>query len=155
MPSVSESLVVRDGTAADIPTLVEFNIALSVDSNDKTLDPATLERGLRRAFQTPALCRYFIAERGGRPIGCTMLTYELTDWRDGIVWWIQSVYVRPEERGKGVFDAIFEHIAALARSDESARSLRLYVLDDNTRAIKVYKRLGMEQSRYHVLEYDL
>ena len=88
---------------------------------------------------------------GRRIVGQTMVTYEWSDWRDGLIWWIQSVYVLPEARERGVFKALHERIGQSAR-EAGAVGLRLYVLDANTRAREVYRRRGMDDSHYRVLE---
>ena len=90
---------VREATSADVEDLVRFNRGLADKSGDPPLDEAVLRRGVARALRTPTLARVFVAERDGARVGCTMVTYELTDWRDGLLWWVQSVYVVPEARG--------------------------------------------------------
>ena len=146
---------VRDAGEGDLDTIATFNERLAEESEGLRLDPDTIRRGVRRALGRDAACRYFLAEDGdGRVVGQTMVTYEQTDWRDGVVWWIQSVYVRPEARGAGVFDALYRHVEDTARRDPDARGLRLYVHAENARARRVYERLGMERTDYLVYEHD-
>jgi GNAT superfamily N-acetyltransferase len=95
-----------------------------------------------------------VAEADGRVVGTTMLTYELTDWRDGVIWWLQSVFIEPEQRRHGVFRAIYRHIEALARAHSDVRGLRLYVHRDNARAMQTYESLGMEKAGYELYEHD-
>jgi len=148
------SVAVRNAVAQDADFIVDCNIALAEESENKRLDREVLSRGVRRGFAQPGLARYFIAECDGERAGTTMLTYELTDWRDGVVWWLQSVYVLPAYRKRGVFRAIYRHIERLARQDPDARGLRLYVLEDNTRALRTYEAMGMSASGYLVYEHD-
>ena len=84
-----------------------------------------------------------------------MITYEWSDWRNGNIWWIQSVYVKPEFRRAGVFRALFHHLRNLAQTRKDVCSLRLYVHAENTRAIDSYKRLGMTLTQYEVFELDV
>ncbi|MFW5921131.1 MAG: GNAT family N-acetyltransferase, partial [Polyangiales bacterium] len=84
---------VRDAAPADAPVIMELNQRLALETEGKRLDPEVIGPGVRRAFEHPELCRYFVADADGRVVGQTMITYELTDWRDGLLWWIQSVYV--------------------------------------------------------------
>jgi GNAT superfamily N-acetyltransferase len=149
------SVVVRDATLDDVGFIVDCNHRLGVETEDKTLDRDLLATGVRRGLSHPELCRYFIAEVAGRAVGTTMLTYELTDWRDGIIWWLQSVYVLPDFRNLGVFRAVYRHIKTLARESQDARALRLYVRSDNQRALETYGALGMSRAGYEVLEADL
>jgi GNAT superfamily N-acetyltransferase len=148
------SLTVRTASAADVPTIADFNRRLAWETEHKQLDPQTIERGVRRALGEPALCRYFVAERAGEIVGQAMITLELTDWRDGVLWWLQSVYVAADSRGQGVFQSLFRHIRALAEADPDVRGLRLYVEQGNERAQRVYQQLGMRPSGHMVYERD-
>jgi GNAT superfamily N-acetyltransferase len=152
-------ITVREATDADISDLVEFNLALARESEDVHLDRATLELGVRSALQDRARARYFVAvvpdESGAlAPIGCTMLTTELSDWRNGEFWWIQSVYVAPAHRGRGVFGRLFRHIEHQARATAGVVGLRLYVERENHNARAVYSHLGLAETSYHLLESD-
>ena len=145
---------IRSAKPDDLALIVEFNLRLAEESEGKRLDKDVLTRGVQRALAAPEMCRYFMAEVRGEVAGQTMITYELTDWRDGVLWWLQSVYVRPEHRGKRVFRALYEHIAALARQTDGVRGLRLYVEEKNARAQRVYEQMGMEPGGYIVYEQD-
>ena len=148
---------VRDATPDDIPALVRFNLAMAAETEDLALDEARLTRGVQRVFDDPDRARYFVAETGSAEVvACTMLTTEWSDWRDGVAWWLQSVYVLPEWRRQGVFRALYQHIERAARSagDPEVVALRLYVHDENERAQQVYRRLGMDASDYRVFERD-
>lgn len=148
----STGLWIRAATLADLSIIIQFNKNLALESEGKVLDEAILSRGVARALRSPAACRYFVAELEGQVVGQTMLTYELTDWRDGVLWWIQSVYVDAAHRGRGVFTQLYRHIEALAKADPEVRGLRLYVEPHNTAALRAYERLGMQDASYKVLE---
>jgi GNAT superfamily N-acetyltransferase len=145
---------IRDATPADAATIAEFNRLLALESENKRLDPHVLACGVRKALERSELCRYFLAEDGGGIVGQTMLTYEWSDWRAGVFWWIQSVYVVPASRGQGVFRALFTHIEALARSTPEVCGLRLYVEQHNAPAIATYSRMGMTPSGHWLYELD-
>jgi GNAT superfamily N-acetyltransferase len=147
-------LSVRPATLADLPTIVDFNCRLAWETEHKRLDLETITRGVRRALTQPEMCRYFVAETAGQIAGQAMVTFELTDWRDGVLWWFQSVYVAEAVRGEGVFRRLFEHILSLAQADPDVRGLRLYVERDNARAQRVYELLGMQPSGHVVFERD-
>lgn len=152
--STPQKITVRDARPGDVQFIVECNSRLAVETEDKTLDRVVLTRGVRRVLARPDLCRYFIAEADGRPAGTTMLTYEATDWRDGVIWWFQSVYIVPEFRNLGVFRTVYQYIEELARDSDEVKALRLYVRKDNKRALATYKALGMAAAGYEVLETD-
>ena len=145
---------VRSATESDLTTIAEFNRQLALETEAKQLDPAVLLAGVRRALASPTLCSYFIAEHEGNPVGQTMVTYELTDWRDGVFWWFQSVYVSVDFRRRGVFRELFAHIKSRAESQSDVRGLRLYVEGENSRAQRAYAALGLSSSGHHLLELD-
>lgn len=145
----------RDACPEDLETIVEFNIRLAIDSGDKVPQRETLRRGVQRALESPELCRYFVAEKEDQPVGQIMITYEWSDWRNGMIWWLQSVYVEREHRGQGVFRALLDHVRDRAREGSEARCFRLYVLETNTRAQEVYRRCGLSHGGYLVYESEL
>jgi GNAT superfamily N-acetyltransferase len=154
MSGLQSQLSIRSARLDDLPVIVDFNCRLAEETEHKRLDQDTITSGVRRALSQPGLCRYWVAESGGKVIGQSMITVELTDWRDGVLWWLQSVYVAEPHRGRGVFRALFEHIAAAAKADPEVRGLRLYVERENTRAQRVYEQMGLSPSGHLVYERD-
>jgi len=142
---------IRRARPGDAATIASFNAALAKETEDVVLDPAVIGPGVRAVLGDPARGLYWVAEAGGRVVGQTMVTFEWSDWRNGFLWWIQSVYVAPEAREKGVFKALHGRIVEEARK-AGAAGIRLYVFDANARAQTVYARLGMKDGRYRVLE---
>jgi len=149
------TITVRDATLDDADIIAEFNRCMADETEDYYLDPAVIGAGVRKGMAHPELCRYFVAEVAGRVVGTCMITYELSDWRNGIIWWFQSVYVEQAHRGQGVFRAIYDHVEALATADPEAKSLRLYVMEDNDTAMRVYEAVGMVPLRYRVYKTEL
>src|SRR5262245_25952289 len=132
-------LSVRAAVPADAAVIAEFNRRLALETEHKALDPATLAAGVAAALADPDRARYFVAEDGGAVVGQLMLTREWSDWRNGWIWWIQSVYVSHEARRRGAFRALYEHARA-AGVAEGVVGLRLYVEQDNHAAQEVYRR---------------
>ncbi len=145
-------LRLRDARPADLDFLVSGNCNMARETEGVELDPQLVGPGTRAVLQDPALGRYFIAERDGLPVGQLMLTYEWSDWRNGVFWWIQSVFVEPDHRNQGVFSALFRHVAGLARASGDVCGIRLYVDRDNHSAQAVYARLGLHSTHYDVME---
>lgn len=144
-------ILVRRGLPSDRDRVVAFNAALARETEGHELDPAALGPGVESALSDATRCLYFVAERGGVVVGQTMITREWSDWRNGWIWWIQSVYVDPAARESGVFRALHRRVEEEART-AGAVGIRLYVLESNTRAREVYRRLGMDDSGYRVIE---
>ncbi len=143
---------VREARQEDVPVLVEFNSRLAAETEGKSLDPEVLRRGVRALLDDRSRGRYFVATVGERIVGQVMITYEWSDWRNGFIWWLQSVYVESAHRRRGVFRRLFGHVAALCDRDPDVVGLRLYVEDNNRPAQETYQRLGMMRPGYHVLE---
>ena len=144
---------IRKAVKSDIPVIAEFNQALAKETEDIQLNPETLTLGIANALDRDE-CHYFIAKLNGHVIGQTMITHEWSDWRNGIMWWFQSVYVQPEHRGKGVFRTMFDHVEKLARNNPEVKALRLYVMQNNLSGKNTYAALGMTDSGYVVYEKE-
>jgi len=148
------SITIRPASADDADFLARGNAAMALETEHKRLDPAVVSAGVRAALADPAKGLYFIAERDGQRVGQLMYTYEWSDWRNGMFWWIQSVYVLPEARRGGVFRALFRQVEQLAERDPSVCGIRLYVERENTRAQATYRHCGMHDAGYVVMELD-
>ena len=127
---------------------------MALETEDMALDPATVGPGVEAVLADSSLGFYLVAEIDGHPAGQLMVTYEWSDWRNGLWWWIQSVYVRPEYRRRGVYSALHRHVADEARASGGVCGLRLYVEQENTTAQQVYRSLEMYPTRYHMYEVE-
>jgi len=143
----------REATPDDVPTIVRFQMEMARETEGLDLDLQTLTEGVRAVFGGDRYGRYFVAEQHGQVIACTLITYEWSDWRNGSVWWIQSVYVIPELRRQGVYAGLYAYIKRIAEQDHRVKGIRLYVDRRNTRAQTVYTRLGMNGDHYQVFEW--
>jgi GNAT superfamily N-acetyltransferase len=149
-------LTVRSATPADVPVIVEYNRRLAEETEHKTLDPQTVAAGVAAAVADPMTKGpYFLACDAADIIGQLQVTFEWSDWRNGWFWWIQSVYVRADARGRGVFRALYQHVRSRAATAGNVIGIRLYVERDNQAAQATYSRLGMAFLPYMVLEEAL
>lgn len=144
---------VRPATSADAEILAEFNRRLAAETENKQLDPATVRQGVETLLSDDRRGRYFVACTHDEQIaGQLMHTFEWSDWRNGDIWWLQSVYVHPDFRRLGVFRRLHEHLKSLAESTPGVCGLRLYVENGNQRARQTYHSLGFANPQYQVLE---
>lgn len=147
------SPLIRSARPGDLETLVDYNLRLALETEGKALERPVLECGVRALLATPSLGRYFVAELPDLGVlGQTMITYEWSDWRNGMIWWLQSVYVHPDHRGRGVFRKLFEHVRKQAVTEPGVAGLRLYVERENHRAQAVYRQMGLDAAGYLVME---
>lgn len=150
---MTSSIHCREAVLADAAIITEFQLAMAWETEELRLDPLKCTPGVRAVFEQPQRGRYYVALEGERVLGSLLITYEWSDWRNGDIWWIQSVYVIPEARGRGVFKQLFYHVKSLAESRTDVCGLRLYVEKRNTRAKQVYQQLGMSGDHYEVCEW--
>ncbi len=147
---------IRPATPDDLGIIIDFSARLAAESEELDLDREVLAAGIGSALEDSSKAQYFLAETAGEGAaaevaGQLMITYEWSDWRNGMFIWIQSVYVRAENRRKGVFKALYNHVIELSSSPGYC-GVRLYVHDGNTSARETYLRLGMVEPGYAVLE---
>lgn len=143
----------RSATVADAEVITSFQLAMARETEGLELDVEVCRRGVAAVFERPELGRYFVAEAEGKIVGCLMTTYEWSDWRNGVVWWIQSVYVDLHFRRRGVYGGLYKHVREIVERDESVRGIRLYVDRRNVIAQQVYTRLGMDGEHYQLFEW--
>jgi len=141
----------RGGGRDDANAIVDFQQAMARETEEVALDRDVVTRGVQAVFDDASRGRYFVAVAEGRVVASLLITYEWSDWRNGVVWWIQSVYVVPEFRKRGVYAGLYEHVKQTA--DASVKGIRLYVDRRNTPAQEVYRRLGMNGEHYLVFEW--
>lgn len=149
---MSAKVSVRDATPADLDVLVGFNLAMARETESKELDPATLRAGMEALLGDASRGRTFVALIDGDVAATLMLTTEWSDWRNGWFWWIQNVYVRPADRGRGLYRTLHEHVRTLAAERSDVYGLRLYVESENRGARATYLAMGMEETNYVLCE---
>ncbi|MGI8468818.1 MAG: GNAT family N-acetyltransferase [Pyrinomonadaceae bacterium] len=145
-------MLIRIATAEDADALVEFNQAMAFETEHKRLDARVLQSGVAGVFEDERKGFYAVAETGGKIVGGLMITFEWSDWRDKWFWWIQSVYILPNERGRGIYRRLYEFVKWKAQMSNDVCGFRLYVERENTAAQDVYKKLGMAESYYLMFE---
>jgi GNAT superfamily N-acetyltransferase len=144
---------IRPARPEDAPVIAELQLLMARETEGLELDPDIVARGVGGVFADRTRGEYFVAEEDGRTIGCLMVTPEWSDWRNGTVLWVQSLYVIPEMRGRGIYRALYEHLQARVQASPDLMGIRLYVDKRNTTAQRVYTRLGMTREHYELFEW--
>lgn len=145
---------VRAAELADLSQIVDFNLRLAAETEDKQLDVELLTAGVQRILQDASKGAYFVAvdRQADSIVGQIMFTREWSDWRNGDLMWIQSVYVSQAYRRTGVFRLLLKTLQQIVEGGTEFVGLRLYVEKDNTVAQKTYNNLGFVDPGYLVLE---
>ena len=151
-PTPLTQINIRQATAADATVISDWNRAMAWETEQKELAPEVIARGVERLIAKPEYGFYLLAEIDNEVAGTLMVTTEWSDWRDGLFWWIQSVYVAPQFRRKGVYRAMYSEVQELATQQPDVCGYRLYVERDNVIAQATYKQLGMHETDYFLFE---
>ena len=146
---------IRLAAKSDSVNLIAFNQAMAMETENKRLDSDILSAGVLSIFDDDRKGFYVVAESDERIVGGLMVTYEWSDWRSGWFWWIQSVYIEPEYRGRGIYSELYSFVKNRAREVGGVCGFRLYVEKDNRHAQDVYRKLGMEETYYQMFEEKL
>ncbi len=146
-------IVIRSGRLEDRDRIVEFQLRMAMETEELELDRETVRLGVEAVFDDPAKGQYWVAECSGQVVGGLLTVPEWSDWRNGTVLWIHSVYVVPEARRKGVFRSLYGHLKERVEASPELKGLRLYVEKENTRAQEVYENMGMDGNHYRLYEW--
>ena len=144
---------IRKAIAADSETIAGFQVAMAKETEAIDLDWETVSNGVKAIFENSGLGHYFLAENDGKVIGSLMVTFEWSDWRNAMVWWLQSVFILPEYRRRGIFRKIYGHVKNLVQQDENVSGIRLYVDTSNETAQNTYEAVGMDGEHYRLFEW--
>ena len=147
------NLIIRKANQADITTIADFNIKMALETENKILPEEIITKGVESLIKNKHLGYYLMAEVDGKIAGSLMVTTEWSDWRNGLFWWIQSVYVIEEFRRQGIYSALYKHVKELSET-ENVCGFRLYVEKENIAAQKTYENLGMVQTHYYMYEEE-
>lgn len=147
------NIVVRDALKSDLEEILDFQISMAKETESIDLERDVLKIGVSSVLEDSAKAKYFIADNEGEAAGMLMITTEWSDWRNGWVWWIQSVYVKPGYRKMGVYKMLYNHIKKIVGSSDELKGIRLYVDKRNVRAQQVYESLGMTGDHYTTYEW--
>ncbi len=146
-------ITIRLGRVKDIEVIIDFQLRMAKETEGLVLDRDRLSRGVKAVFDDKSKGTYYIAEEAGRAVGIILTIPEWSDWRDGTVLWIHSLYVVPEARNKGVCTKLYEYLRQRVEDSDELMGLRLYVDKNNTGAQKVYESLGMNKDHYVMYEW--
>ncbi|HBB91222.1 MAG: GNAT family N-acetyltransferase [Bacteroidetes bacterium GWF2_49_14] len=143
---------IRKADASDAAVIAAFQLAMALETENLVLDAVTVHRGVHAVFDDEGKGFYLVAVDSERIVASLMITFEWSDWRNRTVWWIQSLYVIPEMRRKGIYRQMYAWLRQQVDSNDSIGGIRLYVDKSNLPAQKVYEELGMDGEHYRFYE---
>ena len=145
---------IREATTNDVAAIARFQRLMAEETEDINLDRDVVLKGVQRVLDDPSLGFYLVVEEEGKVQASMLLTPEWSDWRNSCFLWIQSLYVIPEKRHRGLFKKLYAHVQELVNRSEEYAGLKLYVAKENIQAREVYKRVGMTKSHYQLFEWN-
>ena len=143
---------IRRAVPSDSKALAEFNTSMARETEGIELIPSVIGSGVKAMIENPQMGFYLVVEDEGKIQASLMVTTEWSDWRNGLFWWIQSVYVNQQYRRQGLYRKLYEHVKSLAEAENHVCGFRLYVEHDNHIAQKTYRTLGMDETSYKMYE---
>ena len=146
-------MLVRKAKTDDLNSILQFQLAMAKETEGIDLEHFVVKKGVAAVLEDPAKGNYYVAEIGNKVIGSLLITFEWSDWRNGTVLWIQSVYVIPEYRRKGVYSKLYEFVKQQVINDHTLKGIRLYADKSNLAAHKTYQKLGMSPDHYITFEW--
>ena len=145
-------MIIRRALSQDAAELTEFNINMAHETEGVELIPEIIGAGVEAMIDNPEWGFYLVVELDNGIQASLMVTTEWSDWRNGMFWWIQSVYVRPAYRRQGLYRVLYETVKEMAEQESSVCGFRLYVERENTAAQQTYAALGMDETEYKIFE---
>ena len=149
---MSEKINILVADNNDAVSLVKFNQLMAWETEQKKLDGDILLKGVSALIADENKGFYLVAEQNSQVVGSLMVTTEWSDWRNGVFWWVQSVYILPDSRRQGIYAQLYTQVKALGELQKNVCGFRLYVEKENIIAQKTYASLGMEESHYLMYE---
>ena len=150
---MQDKVLFRKAKIQEADRICRFQLAMALETEGLHLDGSTCLKGVNAVFEDPRKGFYFVAEIDEQTVASLLIIPEWSDWRNGQVWWIHSVYVEPQHRNKGIFAGLYRYIQDQVRATENLRGLRLYVDRRNAGAQEVYRKLGMTNEHYELYEW--
>ena len=144
---------IRKANSKDIDTIALFQVEMALETENYLLNLTTVSKGVAAVITKKNLGEYFIVEENGKAIASLLITYEWSDWRNAMIWWIQSVYVIKEYRRKGIFTKLYQHIKSQVLNDNNIGGIRLYVDKTNLNAQETYRKVAMNGEHYQLFEW--
>lgn len=146
------NVLIRRANLKDAEEIIDFNVAMAYETEKRELNSHEISEGVFNLIKNSDYGFYLVAESENRIVGSLMITTEWSDWRNGMFWWVQSVFVKNEWRRRGVYKKMYEKVKELANLEKNICGFRLYVEKNNKVAQTVYNRLGMVETEYKMFE---
>lgn len=144
---------VRKATTKDINAIVDFQLKMAAETEGIELNSDIVLKGVTAVIEDERKGQYYVTEINEKVVASLLTTFEWSDWRNGTIIWIQSVYVLGNFRRRGVYRNMYSHIKNMVLNNPKLNGIRLYADKSNTAAHKTYQELGMNHDHYITFEW--
>ena len=144
---------VRAANILESKSIINFQINMAFETENVKLEKSSVKKGINAVFKDSSKGKYYVAEENDRIVGSLLTTNEWSDWKNGIILWIQSVYIIPEYRRKGIFKLMYSYLKKMVEESNGLIGLRLYVNKTNIIAQRTYEKIGMDSEHYKLYEW--
>ena len=145
-------MTIRRAKSKEYKIIAGFQQKMAMETENFELNTNTILQGVKAVFDEAAKGQYYVVETEGKVVAALLTTYEWSDWRNSTILWIQSVYVLPQFRTKGIYTNMYNYLKEIVKTSSKYSGIRLYVDKTNDIAQKVYKNLGMSNKHYELFE---
>ena len=136
-----ESFQIRPASVQDVPTILELIQDLATYERAPDEVTATEDQLVDVLFGERRAAEVLLAFEGTSPVGFAVYFYNFSTWLGRPGLYLEDLFVKPENRGKGYGRALLVELAKIAR-DRGCGRMEWAVLDWNEPAIKFYRALG-------------
>jgi GNAT superfamily N-acetyltransferase len=136
-----ENFAIRAATVADVPVILELIRALATYERAPN-DVTATEKGLTEVlFGEKPAAEVLLAFENETAVGFAVFFHNFSTWLGRPGLYLEDLFVKPEDRGKGYGRALLIRLAKIARERGCGR-MEWAVLDWNEPAIQFYRKLG-------------
>ena len=134
---------IRPASLDDVSQILKFIRALAEYEREPNAVTATEADLIRDGFGPNPYFRCLMADQDGVPAGFALYFFNYSTWLGRPGLYLEDLFVKPDERGKGYGRALLVELAKIAR-DRGCGRMEWAVLDWNEPAIKFYRALGAQ-----------
>ena len=136
-----KAFTIRSATIADVTVILELIRALATYERAPNEVTATEKDLAEVLFGEKPAAEVLLAFENARAVGFALFFHNFSTWLGRPGLYLEDLFVRPEDRGKGYGRALLIELAKIARDRHCGR-MEWAVLDWNKPAIKFYRKLG-------------
>ena len=138
---IQTDFAIRSARVEDVPIIFQLIRDLATYERAPNEVTATEEQLVDVLFGKRPAAEVLLAFEKDKPVGFAVFFHNFSTWLGRPGLYLEDLFVKPENRGKGYGRALLIELAKIARERDCGR-MEWAVLDWNEPAIKFYRALG-------------